>query len=214
MFTGLIETLGTIVLVKRSGVVCRIAIVPDKAGFTVAVGGSVSVDGACLTLEGEKNGGLCFAAVQETLDRTTLKNARAGGRVNLERPLALGQRIDGHMVLGHVDGTGSIRERRDGKEASVIAITVPPECASLMAVKGSVAVDGISLTIAALRDGAIEVALVPATLEKTTLGGKNAGDSVNIEADVIARYVERCVAVKPLTNGNGTLFEKLERLGY
>jgi riboflavin synthase len=214
MFTGLIETLGTISSVKRSGAVQVLGIVPESAGFTVSIGGSVSVDGACLTLESEKNRELFFTAVQETLACTTLKDAKAGTRVNLERPLALGHRLDGHMVLGHVDGIGFIRERRDGKGNSLFAITVPQECVQLMARKGSVAIDGISLTIAALRHDAIEVALVPATLEKTTLGQKKAGDAVNIEADVIARYVQSCAVASPHANGRETLYDKMERLGY
>jgi riboflavin synthase len=218
MFTGLIETIGTITSINRSNGISRIGVEPDAAGFSVLSGGSVSVDGACLTLEYSRGGELFFAAVQETLDRTTLGAMRPGSRVNLERPLVLGGRLDGHWVLGHVDGVGVIRSRVDGRESSVFTLEVPRQCVMLAAEKGSVAVDGISLTIANAADGCINVALIPATIRATSLGNKKAGGKVNIEADVIARYVYTLLNKKAEGGGCGkpgeTLFSKMERLGF
>jgi riboflavin synthase len=194
MFTGLIETTGTIVAVERKDGANLIALKPVNASFTAPVGASIAVDGACLTVESVKGSVLSFTAVRETLDRTTLGRVRPGGLVNLERPLAANGRFDGHLVLGHVDGVGAVSAvRTDGNDRRY-AIKVPETLVRFMAEKGSVAVDGISLTIAEVHGLEITVALIPATCAVTTMGRKRSGDAVNIECDVIARYVYRLLA--------------------
>jgi riboflavin synthase alpha subunit len=213
MFTGLIETLGTVTSLTRNRGVWSIGIKPDVAGFDVASGGSVSVNGACLTLETVRDGSLFFSAVPETLERTTLGAARQGSRVNLERSLKVGDRLDGHWVLGHVDGMGKVRRvLREGGGARY-TIEAPRRCAPFLAEKGSVAIDGISLTIAASEGGTVEIAVIPATLRATTLGARQAGDMVNVEADVVARYL---FAMRNATDGPGgeKLGSKMERLGF
>jgi riboflavin synthase len=218
MFTGLIETLGTIVSFEQRGAGCLIGIRPEKGDFTAPVGASVAIDGACLTVEVVKGPVLYFAVVPETLDRTTIARERLGGQVNLERPLAATGRLDGHLVLGHVDGVGVITRDRAEGASTRRTIEIPVACLDLMAEKGSVAIDGISLTIAEVKGNEISVALVPRTLEITTMREKRVGDRVNIECDVIARYVQK------LLSGNAggetgpargpTLYERLEGAGF
>jgi riboflavin synthase len=214
MFTGLIETLGTITSIKPSGSVHLIGIRPDATEFTVPTGGSVSISGACLTLEKAIRQEFFFTAVHETMERTTLGRAKVGDRVNMERSLSIGGRLDGHWVLGHVDGVGSIRSRRDSVESCVLTVMVPEIVMCLMAEKGSVAIDGISLTIAKAGSRRIEMALIPATLRTTTLGLKKAGDRVNVEADVLARYVYTVTMKSALPSPSETLLSKMERFGF
>jgi riboflavin synthase len=214
MFTGLIETLGTITSIKRSGSVYLIGIRPDAADFTAPPGGSVSISGACLTLERAQKQELFFSAVLETLERTVLGCSTVGDRVNMERSLALGGRVDGHWVLGHVDGVGTIRSRRDGAETCTLTVKVPENVVCLMAEKGSVAIDGISLTIAKAGSQCIDMAIIPLTLRATTLGLKTAGDRVNVEADVLARYVHAAVINAHLPLSGESLLSKMERFGF
>jgi riboflavin synthase len=214
MFTGLIETLGTITSIKPSGSVHVIGIRSDATDFSVPAGGSVSISGACLTLEKTIKQEFFFTAVHETMERTTLGCATVGDRVNMERSLVLGGRLDGHWVLGHIDGVGYIRSRRDSAESCVLTVMVPETVVCLMAEKGSVAIDGISLTIAKAGSRSIDLALIPATLRATTLGLKKAGDRVNVEADVLARYVHAAATKAALLSPGETLFSKMERFGF
>ena len=214
MFTGLIETLGAVVSITPSNAVHYIGVKPESANYPVANGGSVSVDGACLTLEREERGVLYFSAVAETMARTTLGLKRPGDKVNLERALALSGRLDGHFVLGHVDGVGRVRSRTDTDESAVYSVDVPEDCMHLMAEKGSIAIDGISLTIAAVCGNRVEIAVIPATLRATTLGKKRAGDRVNCEADVLARYVRTASARTAAPAPQETLLAKMERAGF
>lgn len=219
MFTGLIETIGTVAAIERRGRTRLIGIRPDAVGFDVSHGASVAVDGACLTLECAREKSLFFTAVEETLDRTTLASARPGTRVNLERALVAGGRFDGHLVLGHVDGVGEIVSRGEERGGERRTIRVPRGCEVFMAEKGSVAIDGVSLTVAGAFGDEITVALVPRTIEATTLARKRAGDTVNVEADVIARYLYKMVYTG--TNGpggapgaGGGLLDLMERSGF
>jgi riboflavin synthase len=220
MFTGLIETLGTVVSFEPKGSATLLGIRPDASEFSVPPGGSVAVDGACLTLETSRGGVFFFTAVAETVERTTLGRARAGTRVNLERPLMVGARLDGHMVLGHIDGVGTITgERVQGAGAGKnCTIAVPAELSLFMAEKGSVAIDGISLTIAKSAGAEITVALIPRTLAATTLMVKRAGAEVNVECDVIARYIYKMIhttPAAPLGTGRAeSLLERMERSGF
>lgn len=219
MFTGIIETTGTIVRADRSGGACTLAIEPAGKNFSVRIGGSVAVDGVCLTLEKAQVTTLFFTAVQETIGRTTLGDLRPGMLVNLERALEFGGRLDGHLVLGHVDGVGTLASLKVAGRDTRYSIKPPPSCLRLIAEKGSVAVDGISLTVAAVRGPEIEIAVIPATLEATTLGRKKTGDTVNIECDVIARYCERLAqsaapAVRKHEGSGSALYSALERQGF
>jgi riboflavin synthase len=226
MFTGLIETTGAIVSVEKKDGASLIGIKPLSAAFTALAGASVAVDGACLTVETVKGPVLYFTAVKETLDRTTLGRARTGGQVvNLERALAANGRFDGHLVLGHVDAVGTIAAVRTDTSDRRMAVKVPETLMPFMAEKGSVAIDGISLTVAQAYGAEITVALIPTTCAVTAIGRKRPGDAVNIECDVIARYVYRLLTggteagLEPATtkiaarSGNA-LLEKMEGAGF
>ena len=223
MFTGIIETTGVLKDVRRAGKSVTLGIMPEMITFDVSIGASVSVNGVCLTLESVIDNRLFFTAVHETLNRTTFKNARIGDVVNLERALRASDRFDGHMVLGHVDGVGSIAGDRDEGNSIVRSIMVSKEVMALMAEKGSVALDGISLTIAQVHDDIIEISLIPHTLKKTTMGKKTVGDAVNVECDVLARYVARrldfylgSAGKKSLSAAapQGSLLDRMERSGF
>lgn len=217
MFTGLIETIGTVAAVERKGEAELLGIQPAAPLFTAPPGASVAVDGICLTVEHSRGPILYFTAVHETLSRSTLAAIRTGFKVNLERPMSAQARFDGHLVLGHVDGVGTIIENRIEDAGRGITIQVPGPCRRFMAEKGSVAINGISLTIAAIGDGStIDVALVPRTVAATTMGNKSVGDRVNIECDVIARYLDRLLQSRtraPRREGE-TLLEQMERCGF
>lgn len=213
MFTGIIERLGTIVTVGRGSHSAYLAVEPDSGEFDVAVGASVAIDGVCLTLE-RMDGRVCrFTAVQETLRRTTFAQAHTGRRVNLERALVAGGRLDGHIVQGHVDGVGTIAYDRPEGDSIVRGIRIPNVLARYMAVKGSVALDGISLTIATAHEDIIEIAFIPHTLSHTTMAGRRPGEAVNVECDVLARYMERLMRGAQ-GGGDEGLYAKLERYGF
>jgi riboflavin synthase len=223
MITGLVETVGTLRRVHRASGSMSLGIVPDSKEFDVGPGHSVCVDGVCLTLEKVSDKMLFFTAVHETLSRTTLADARTGDRVNLERSVRPSDRLGGHFVLGHIDGVGRIlRDRKDG-DSIVRTVWVPPELRMFMAPKGSVALDGVSLTIARTNSESIDVALIPFSLNATTMHALGTGDSLNIEADVLARYILHMMqgGVHPLPSHTATpaskddsLLDKLERAGF
>ena len=220
MFTGIIETTGTVREIRAMGQSLVLGIAPDSTSFEVAAGASVCVDGACLTLESQRGAVLFFTAVAETLSRTTLKTKHPGDRVNLERALLLSARLDGHFVLGHVDAVADIVADRTVGNSVVRTLRIPKNVAPFCAEKGSIAVDGISLTIARAAADELDVSLVPFTLEKTTLARKRPGDSVNIECDVLARYIGRLLETgkidkKDIRGATGsTLADSLERSGF
>ncbi len=191
MFTGLIETVGTLREKRPGRGATRIAVGSDLALDAMADGDSVAVSGVCLTVV--KRVGRRFYAdvIQETLDCTTLGRLRTGDNVNLERALALGDRLGGHLVQGHVDGSCSIREVVRQGDDYRLRTTLPRELRRYVAWKGSVAVDGVSLTVSALDRDWFEVALIPETRANTTLGLLRRGDEVNLEVDLLARYLAR-----------------------
>jgi riboflavin synthase len=189
MFTGLIETVATISDVRLSGLNQTIGIKPDRREFEVEVGGSVAIDGACLTLESTRQNILFFTAVYETLRHTTLARLRRGDRVNLERAVTLRSRMDGHIVQGHVDAVGTILGDRPKNGSIVRTVRIPEELRAFAAKKGSITIDGVSLTIAEVQNDTISVSIIPHTLRETNLRYKTAGRQVNLEVDVIARYV-------------------------
>jgi riboflavin synthase len=197
MFTGIVEGTGTVAAMRRppaGGAAARLEVEASWPAGELAVGDSVAVDGCCLTVVARTAGGFAADVVAETLRRTTLGRLGAGARVNLERPLALGGRLGGHLVQGHVDGVGRVLERRPaGEGGDEVRVDLPGDLARYVVEKGSIAVDGVSLTVAGVGQGWFAVALVPHTLAATTLGERAPGDPVNLEVDVVAKYVERLV---------------------
>src|SRR5215211_3880639 len=194
MFTGIVRERGTLVSVEDAEGGVRLGVDAPLTAGAASVGDSISVSGVCLTAVDVSDGQVAFDVVPETLVRTTLGAATAGTEVNIEPALRAGEPLGGHYVQGHVDGVGSVREVSREGEALRVTFEAPRELLRYCVVKGSVAVDGVSLTIAALDDDAFAVAVVPHTLEVTTLGTLAIGDRVNLEVDVLAKYVERLVA--------------------
>src|SRR5262245_51440862 len=186
MFTGIVEALGRV----GSMVDRRLSVsVPDEASWRLAVGESVAVSGVCLTVVGVGPGRLAFDLAEETLRVTTLGRLVAGDPVNLERPVRLDSRLGGHLVLGHVDGVGEVTAVRAEGDGARLDVAVPARLRPLLIPKGSLAIDGVSLTVAALEEEAVAVALIPHTRAVTTLGHRRRGDPVNLEMDVIGKYV-------------------------
>jgi riboflavin synthase len=193
MFTGIVRERGTLVATDATEAGRRLVVEAPTTASETVVGDSVSVDGVCLTATDVADGCMTFDAVPETLSRTTLGRLDAGEEVNLEPALRAGEPLGGHYVQGHVDGVGRVRAADREGEGLRVAIEVPPDLLRFCVEKGSVAVQGVSLTIAELTDDAFAVALVPHTLEATTLGTVAIGDELNVEVDVLAKYVERLV---------------------
>jgi riboflavin synthase len=191
MFTGIIEIIAEVEAVRQEGPGQRLIVRANSIASDAAVGESVAVNGCCLTVVARDSGRLEFQAGPETLSRTNLGDLEAGDAVNLERSLRLHDRLGGHLVSGHIDGIGTVDERRDLGQWSTFWFRVPTELTRQMAAKGSVAVDGVSLTLVAVEDERFSVQLIPHTLAVTTLGGRHRGDRVNIETDLLAKYVER-----------------------
>jgi riboflavin synthase len=191
MFTGIIEELGTLTSFEKNAGGARMTVGAELVVSDAAEGDSISVNGVCLTALDITPGSFAADLSQETLDRTTLGNLRAGSRVNLERAVTPQTRLGGHIVQGHVDGRGTYLSAENNGEFWTVRIGFPPEMAKYLVYKGSVCVEGISLTVAALGDSFFDIAIIPKTWELTNLSTLKAGDPVNLEADVIAKYVER-----------------------
>lgn len=191
MFTGIVEEVGRVCNVRRRTGYQRTTLEASRVPADVAIGDSISIDGACHTVVDLGRQGFSFESVQETLERTTLGRLRAGDRVNLERSLKLSDRLGGHLVAGHVDGLGRVQERRRWADNVVFRIGMPVELARFVAGKGSIAVDGISLTVVSAGARDFTVAVIPHTMEATTIGERRVGDAVNLEVDMVARYLER-----------------------
>jgi len=190
MFTGLVEALGRVGAVEAAGSGRRLGVVvPEEPTWRLELGESVAVSGVCLTVVEAKPGRLAFDLAEETLRVTTLGGLRVADPVNLERPLRFDGRLGGHLVLGHVDGIGQIGGIRPEGDGVWLEVEVPRGLRPLLIPKGSVTVDGVSLTVAGLQETAFAVALIPHTLAVTTLGQRRIGDAVNLEMDVIGKYV-------------------------
>jgi len=205
VFTGIVEELGEVVALEGFQDSARLTVRGPLVAAGASAGDSIAINGVCLTVTDSSDGTFSADVMGETLSRSSLGALGRGSAVNLERPLRLDGRLGGHMVQGHVDGTGTIGERRSGERWDVIRISIPSQLARYVVEKGSIAVDGVSLTVSALgsRPDAedppdwIEVSLIPETLARTTLGRKQAGDMVNLEVDMIAKYVERLLGGGP-----------------
>jgi riboflavin synthase alpha subunit len=191
VFTGIVRELGRVVSAQENGGGVRLRIRAAETADAAAPGDSVAVNGCCLTLTAVADGTLEFDAVPETLARTTLGGLGEGADVNLEPALRAGEPLGGHFVQGHVDGRGRVRALHREGDAARLCVELPADLLRYCVEKGSLAIDGVSLTIAALRDDGVEIALVPFTLEHTTLAQLRAGDEVNVEVDLLAKYAER-----------------------
>ena len=191
MFSGLVETLGTVVDLSECGVGKRLAIDAREIAQDAQIGDSIANNGCCLTVVAIDGSTLSFEAGPETLQRTSLGNLSVGSRVNLERSLRLGDRMGGHLVTGHVDGLGFLDERIDDEQWATFWFRIPTGMFRQMASKGSITVDGVSLTLVDVQPEKFSVALIPHTLQVTTLGGLKAGDPVNLETDLLAKYVQQ-----------------------
>jgi riboflavin synthase len=193
MFTGLVESLGTVTRAEENGAGWRL-VVRDRIGPQLAIGESVAVNGACLTVVELRGEEFAFEVGPESLARTNLGRLRAGDRVNLERSLRVGDRLGGHFVQGHVDTVGTIDRRVRNGDWEDVWFRCPADLTRLMVPKGSIAVDGISLTLVNVEPERFSVMLIPHTQAVTTLGFKKAGDPVNVEADMLAKHVARLLA--------------------
>jgi riboflavin synthase len=189
VFTGLVADKGTIRAIHDGRLEVETAL-----GAHLAEGDSVAVNGVCLTAVQPHTDGFAADVMPETLRRSSLGPLGPGAEVNLELPLRAGDRMGGHVVQGHVDGTGEVESARDEGNARVVRIAAPPDLLRYVVEKGSIAVDGVSLTVSAIEDEWFEVSLIPETLERTTLGAAAAGSTVNLEVDVLAKYVEKLVS--------------------
>ncbi|TWT86608.1 Riboflavin synthase [Pseudobythopirellula maris] len=200
MFTGLVQSLAEVVAIEPEGPGVRLTVRDRAIAEAVALGDSVSVNGCCLTVVAREGVDMAFQAGEETLSRTTLGELKAGDRVNLEPSLRAGDQLGGHYVAGHVDCVGVVDAREEDSEWAKFYFQVPAEQIRQMASKGSVAVDGVSLTLVDVEDnkegGRFSVALIPHTLGATTIGARGVGDRVNIETDLLAKYVERQLAAR------------------
>lgn len=201
MFTGIVEAIGRVLAVERGDGGARLRLRMPPEVDDLRPGGSLAVDGVCLTLVGVEGETVAADIALETLRRTTLGDLRPGAAVNLERPLAASGRFSGHLVQGHVDGVGTItRVERDG-EGQWMEVSLPAGLARFVVEKGSVAIDGVSLTVAAVEDNRCAVALIPHTLAVTTLSSKGLGDPVNVEVDILAKYVARLLVAHDEASG-------------
>jgi len=194
MFTGIIEGLGTLEAIKSGGQGKQFALAAEFDLAGTKIGDSIAVNGACLTVVRLQGCRFEVDVSPETVARTTFREAKVGERMNLERALRLSDRLDGHLVSGHVDGIGRLQKRETQANAIILSFSVPAELSRYMIKKGSVAIDGISLTINDCATGSFQVSIIPHTTGITTIGFKAVGAAVNIETDLIGKYVERFVA--------------------
>ena len=193
MFTGIVKERGTVVAIEGGVGGARLRIAAPQAAAEAAVGDSVAISGICLTVVSVGDGEIEFDAVAETLRRTSLGRLEPGTHVNVEPALRVGEPLGGHFVQGHVDAVGRVRAVEPDGDSCLVRFDAPPEVLRYCVEKGSIAVEGVALTVTELDDDGFAVALVPHTLAETTLGGVGPGDEVNLEADVLAKYVERLV---------------------
>lgn len=191
MFTGIVEHLGTVLTVDEVPRGRTFQVDTGPLAADVAVGDSIAVNGVCLTAVAVSTPAVTFQVMGETLDRTSIGQLGAGDVVNLERPMAAAGRFDGHIVQGHIDGVGTVRSVDADGEGSRMWVDVPADLMRYIVEKGSVTLDGVSLTVAGVDETGLEVALIPHTLAVTTLGRRRPGEKVNLEVDVLAKYVER-----------------------
>jgi len=213
VFTGIVEEIGHVRQITRQGEFQRMQISAQRVLEDVKMGDSINVDGVCQTVVHFDAQSFSVETVSETLSRTTLGQFQSGRPVNLERALCPGDRLGGHIVQGHVDGVGHVGSVQERQDEWRIQITVPSTLQRYIAEKGSIAIDGTSLTVADLSDGGFTISVIPHTFEYTILSQRRVGDAVNLEVDVLARYIERLLAGGAGSNA-GLSFESLRNMGY
>jgi riboflavin synthase len=201
MFTGIVEDRGKVVRVEYRGREKRLTIGLPRHLTEVQLGDSINVNGVCLTVVGNKAQAIELDLSQETLQRTVLGELKEGDQVNLERALRLNDRLGGHIVTGHIDGIGVIAEKRKERDFLLLRIRIPESVARYVVQKGSIAVDGVSLTVNEYQGREIQMILIPFTIEKTTLEDKKVGDRINLEADILGKYVEKFLGQREKKSG-------------
>lgn len=212
MFTGLIETVGRVTANEKRGAAAVLTVATTLPAAQIAIGDSVAVNGACLTVTAMREALLTFDVSPETLAGTTIGSLRNGQSVNLERALRLGDRMGGHIVTGHIDCIGKLLQSSETSGNRVLEFSLPPDHSRYLVQKGSVAIDGISLTVNAVSDGGFSVNIIPLTISSTTLAQLKIGDRVNIETDIIGKYVERLTS--PWKPGGGLSMKTLAENGF
>jgi len=214
MFTGLIEEVGKVTAIERVGAGARLHVATGLPLDEIRMGDSVAVNGVCLTVVQMDPGRLAFDVSPETMERTTFKGLRPGSFANLERALRVGDRLGGHLVSGHIDCMAVVRERREVSGNYLFTFQLPARYARYLIEKGSVAIDGISLTVNLVSDEGFSVNIIPLTAECTTLRFRKAGDEVNIETDLIGKYVERLLSGQKNVEKEGVSLELLAKSGF
>jgi len=193
MFTGIIQTVGKVQDITRSGRVLKLIVATQDKFPKLIEGASIAINGVCLTVTNIKIKTLTFEVMPETEKKTTLARLKKGEKVNMERALRVGDELGGHIVLGHIDGTGTITSLMKGNKGYQLIIQAPSKIMSFIVTRGSIALDGVGLTVVTVARNTFSVALIPYTLAHTNLGAKKVGDTVNIEIDVIARYIKNII---------------------
>jgi riboflavin synthase len=212
MFTGLIEDTGRVTAIERRGAAAVLTLTSALPVAEIAVGDSVAVNGVCLTVTAQPGSTLTFDVSPETMAGTTIARLRTGSAVNLERALRLGDRMGGHIVSGHIDCIGKLARISETSGNRVLDFTLPAENARYLISKGSVAIDGISLTVNSVSESGFSVNIIPLTQRATTLSGLKIGDEVNIETDIIGKYVERLI--RPWSSSGGLSMKTLAENGF
>lgn len=212
MFTGLIEDVGRVVAFDRKGTAGLLRVETSLPLQEIAIGDSVAVNGACLTATVKQNKTLTFDVSPESLDKTTIGNLRVGSSVNLERAMRLGDRLGGHIVTGHIDCIGHLSRMSESSGNRILEFTLPTANARYLVAKGSVAIDGISLTVNSVTQNGFSVNIIPLTQISTTLSNLKAGDAINIETDIIGKYVERLT--QPWSGGGSVTMKTLAENGF
>lgn len=210
MFTGIIEQVGTIVALIRGSQSAKLAISAGKYFDDVKVGDSLAVNGVCLTITNVRRGLVEFDLSAESLKRSTFRDAKIGDKVNLEKALPVNGRLGGHLVTGHIDGVGEIRNKINSADGFELAISVPSEILRYLVAKGSITIDGISLTVGDFVDGLLYLYVIPHTAKATTLHDLKIGDKVNIEVDILSKYIEKHLRGEP----KGLIDDTIVKMGF